>query len=157
MVPKPQPGTRGALPSTTTGMGRQFSSPRKVKNPRKTKTFVSFPGHSRRCQCLLAELNDLLHHKVECQPPASEMIQEAPLNTEVEMSGILDVGEASDYEQPDPPLVQRARLDHFFSNWKSVIPTIVCPYLEYLSETLGKPVTRHVSPLSACSRVCSDK
>jgi len=76
----------------------------------------------------------------------------------MEMMGVLDVGEASDHEQPDSqPFVQRARLDHFFSNWKSVIPTIIRPYLEYLSETLGKPVTRHISPLSACSRVCSDK
>jgi len=76
----------------------------------------------------------------------------------MEVMGIFDVGEASDHEQPDyPPFVQRVRLDHFFSNWKSVIPTIVRPYLEYLSETVGKPVTRPVSPLSACSQVCSDK
>jgi len=79
---------------------------------------------------------------VQCRPPTSETIQEGPPDTEMEVMGVFDVGEASDHEQPDyPPFVQRVHLDHFFSNWKSVIPTIVRPYLEYLSETVGKPVT----------------
>jgi len=58
------PGAR----ATSTGIGHQFTSPQKVKNPQKTKAFISFPGQSSRCQHLLTQLNDLLHHKVECQP-----------------------------------------------------------------------------------------
>ncbi|KAI6104059.1 hypothetical protein EV401DRAFT_1821443, partial [Pisolithus croceorrhizus] len=44
-----------------------------------------------------------------------------------------------------------------FSRWKSVIPTMVRPYLEYLSETLGKPLTQQVSSLSSCSQNCEKK
>ncbi|KIM60107.1 hypothetical protein SCLCIDRAFT_41377, partial [Scleroderma citrinum Foug A] len=41
-----------------------------------------------------------------------------------------------------------------FSHWKSIIPTIIHPYLEYLSETLGKLLAQHVSSLSACLQDC---
>jgi len=64
------------------------------------------------------------------------------------------VEEPSAHEHADRPLTQSACLDHFFSNWKSIIPTIVCPYLEYLNETLGKLLTQHVSSLSTCLQDC---
>ena len=71
------------------------------------------------------------------------------------MIGIVDVEETSAHEHADNlPLVQQARLDHFFSHWKSIIPTIVRPYLEYLSKTLGKPLAQHVSSLSTCLQDC---
>ena len=155
MVPKPKSGTRAALPSTTNGIGRHFSSPHKVKNPRKTQTFVSFPGQNSKCQRLLAHLDDLLSHKGAPQPSACETAPDAAPEssiTEVEMMGIVE--EPSAHEHADRPLTQSARLDHFFSNWKSIIPTIVRPYLEYLNETLGKPLTQHVSSLSACLQDC---
>lgn len=75
--------------------------------------------------------------------------------TETEMIGTADVEETSTHKHTDhPPLMQWARLDHFFSNWQSVIPTIVRPYLEYLSETLGKPLAQHIPSLSACLQDC---
>ncbi|KIK16562.1 hypothetical protein PISMIDRAFT_113125, partial [Pisolithus microcarpus 441] len=44
-----------------------------------------------------------------------------------------------------------------FSSWKSIILTIVRPHLEYLSETLGKPLAQQMSSLSACSRNCDKR
>jgi len=158
MTPKPKPGTRAALPCTTNGIGRHFSSPRKVRNPHKTQTFVSFPGQNSKRQRLLAHLDDLLNHKGARQLSACETGLDAALEssiTEAEMIDIADVEETSVHKRADhPPLMQKACLDHFFSHWKSVIPTIIHPYLEYLGETLGKPLAQHIPSLSACLRDC---
>ena len=161
MTPKPKPGTWGALPSTTNGLGIHFSSPRKKKNPQKTQTFVYFPGQALRHQCLLDHLDDLFNHKTACEPPGCEAgLDTAPesFTLEMETIGNMDVEETDDNERSEhPPPLQWARQDHLFSNWKSLIPTIVCPHLEYLSETLGKPLTGHASLLSACSRDCDKR
>ena len=64
----------------------------------------------------------------------------------------MDVEEANDHELTEhTPPMQHAHVDHLFNHWKSVIPTMVRPYLEYLGETLGKPLPQHTSSLSACS------
>ncbi|KIK22668.1 hypothetical protein PISMIDRAFT_102081 [Pisolithus microcarpus 441] len=45
----------------------------------------------------------------------------------------------------------------FFNSWKLVISTIVHPYMQYLSETVGKPLAQQVSLLSACSKDCDKR
>ncbi|KAI6163355.1 hypothetical protein EDD17DRAFT_1693658 [Pisolithus thermaeus] len=155
MVLNPNPRTRAALSSTTKGMGHHFTSPRKVRNPRKTQTHVSFLGQNTKRHCLLAHLDDLLNHK--SAPPSDEpTVDTLPEDSIVDMEIVVgtDMEETGDYEHPTP---QRVRHDHFFSRWKSVIPTMVRPYLEYLSETLGKPLTQQVSSLSSCSQNCEKK
>jgi len=161
MVPKPKDGTWAALPCTTKGFGHHFTSPRKVKNPRKTKTLVSFPGQEAKRQCLLTRLDDLLNHRVPGQPSTCEAIQDTSVENSImdtEMMDSANVEEDANLECAyHPPPTQRACLDHFFNNWKAVIPTIVRPYLEYINKTLGKPTTEHVSSLSACSQDCTNK
>lgn len=158
MTPKPLPGTRGALPSTTKGLGHHFASPKKKKNPRKAQTLVSFPGLAIKRQHLLDHLDDLLNHRTACGPPGCEMgLDVAPESPtpETETIEIMDVEDTDDHAPTDhPPPIQWARVHHLFSHWKSVIPTLVRPHLEYLSETLGKPLPSHPSSLSICSCDC---
>lgn len=95
---------------------------------------MSFPGSENKHQHLFAQLDDLLNHRGAYQLSPCKMIPDvAPEGsiTETEMIGTADVEETSAHKHTDhPPLMQWARLDHFFSNWQSVIPTIVRPYLE---------------------------
>ena len=161
MTPNPAPGTRAALPSTTRGLGQHFTSPKKKKNTRKTQTLVPFPGQAKKRQRLLDRLNNLLNHKVVHEPAGCETnLATAPevSTPETETIGFMDVEEADDHEPTEhSPPMQHARVDHLFSHWKSVIPTMARPYLEYLGETLGKPLPRHASLLSACLRDCDKR
>ncbi|KAI6112818.1 hypothetical protein F5141DRAFT_1272645 [Pisolithus sp. B1] len=157
MTPKPKPGTQAALPSTTKGMGCHFTSPCKVRNPQKSQSYVSFPGQNSKQQRLLAHLDDLLNHKSTSVPPGEPVPDTLPEDPTVdtETMVVTDTEETSDHESRRGP--QRVRQDHFFSSWKLIIPTIVHPYLEYLSETLGKPLAQQISSLSACSRNCDKR
>jgi len=149
MVPKLQGGTWVALPSTSKGLGCHFTSPRKVKNPRKTQTYVSFPGQDSRQQHLLAHLEDLCSHQAaspRSRKPSDDIVVEDSV-VDMEMIAIDGAEESppdhetSHYEGTEHISVpQHICNNHFFSNWKSVIPTIVCPYLEYLAGMLGKPL-----------------
>ena len=154
MAPKPAPGMQAALPSTTRGLGQHFTSPKKKKNPQKTQTLFSFPGQVKKHQHLLNHLNNLLNHKRVHEPAGCEMsLDTAPKGPTLEMETIefMDVEEANDHELTEhAPPMQCARVNHLFNHWKSVIPTMVHPYLEYLGEPLGKPLPQHASSLSAC-------
>ncbi|KAI6000025.1 hypothetical protein EDD15DRAFT_2362591 [Pisolithus albus] len=155
MAPKPSTGTRAALSSTTKGLGHHFTSPRKVRNLRKTQSFVSFPGQSSKQQRLLAHLDDLLNHNATSTPSGEPSIDTPPPDlADTEMMVVTDTEETSDHEQSIP---QRVRHDHFFNSWKLVISTIVHPYMQYLSETVGKPLAQQVSSLSACSKDCEKR
>jgi len=52
--------TRSSQPVTTKGMGRHFTSPRKVRDKKKTWITASVPGHASKRQKLLDELGNLL-------------------------------------------------------------------------------------------------
>lgn len=113
-------------------------------------------GQSSKQQRLLAHLDDLLNHKAASTPsgrPTVDAHHEDDI-VDVETMVITDSEETGDCEHPVP---QRIRHNHFFSGWKSVIPTIVRPYMQYLSETLGKPLAPQVSSLSACSQNCDQR
>ena len=166
MVPKPQGGTRAALFSASKGLGRHFTSPRKVKNPRKTQTYVSFPGQDIRQQRLLAHLEDLRGHQAASprsrKPSDDIVVEDSIVDTEmIVIDGAEESPpdhETSAYEGAERiSVAQHIRNDHFFNSWKSIIPTIVRPYLEYLAGTLGKPLPQRISSLSACSKNCDKK
>ncbi|KIJ59523.1 hypothetical protein HYDPIDRAFT_51614, partial [Hydnomerulius pinastri MD-312] len=53
---------------------------------------------------------------------------------------------------PDPPA------EHLYNNWKSLIPTLVEPYLRYTSRTLGKPLLASPTSISLCNHaICTWK
>ncbi|KIK98125.1 hypothetical protein PAXRUDRAFT_58541, partial [Paxillus rubicundulus Ve08.2h10] len=45
---------------------------------------------------------------------------------------------------PDPPA------EHLYNSWKSLILTLVIPYLQYMSRTLGKPLSANSTLISHC-------
>lgn len=165
MVPKPWSGTWAALPSTSKRLGCHFTSPCSVKNPHKTQTYVSFPGQDIWQQRLLAHLEDLCHQVAS--PRSRKPSVDIPVeDSAVDMEMIIVNGaeesppdhETSAYEGTEHISVpQHIHNDHFFSSWKSVIPTIVHPYLKYLAGTLGKPLPQRISSPSTCSKNCDKK
>ena len=48
---------------------------------------------------------------------------------------------------PDQPA------EHLYNSWKSLVPTLVAPYLHYASRTLGKPLPPILPTLSLCNLV----
>ena len=94
MTPKPAPGARAALPSTSRGLGQHFTSPKKKRNPRKSQTLVSIPGQAKKRQRLRDRLNDLLNHKKVHAPATCETsLDAAPEGSALEMDpiGFMDV------------------------------------------------------------------
>ena len=43
-----------------------------------------------------------------------------------------------------------ATAERLYANWKVLIPTLVSPYLHYMSRTLGKPLPPNLQSISLC-------
>ncbi|KAG1893799.1 uncharacterized protein F5891DRAFT_1195936 [Suillus fuscotomentosus] len=56
----PRTGTRAAQPGTSSGLGTHFSSPRKLRDKRKTQVLVEVPGQKAKQRQLLAKMASLL-------------------------------------------------------------------------------------------------
>ncbi|KIJ09255.1 hypothetical protein PAXINDRAFT_17653 [Paxillus involutus ATCC 200175] len=162
----PHAGTRAALPSTKTGLGQHFSSPHKVKDKQKTQTYVSIPGREHKHQRLLDHMEDLLNHK-------ENFVKSTPLDDNQGLDHSPSVpheAEGSEfhveYNVPDDnnniisapaPASTGSSQPRPFNNWKTVIPTLVQPFLQYLTQTLGKPVNIPSSSISCCAQACELK
>ncbi|KIM59894.1 hypothetical protein SCLCIDRAFT_1217341 [Scleroderma citrinum Foug A] len=152
MTPKPRPGTREALPSTTKGLGHHFTSPRKKRNPRKTQTLVSFPGQARRRQLLLDRLDDLLNHRTPCEPPGCEAgLDTAPesstLETETIPTGASAVEEATTLSTPSARLV--AAEEGLIGQTQDSMLLGGCPDPYVSLEASGHQETRSPNPTTA--------
>lgn len=159
----PQPGTCRALPSTMHGMGQQFSSPKKWRDKRKTQTSVTIPGQSAKRQQLLQQLNNLFNHKSSSPPPSganSPLLEEDITDTLDDTQMIEHLADeltpedtTSNYSAPS------MAVNRLYDSWTAVIPTIIEPFLQYLSETIGRPLTSCDGPLFSChaSGTCEPK
>ena len=145
----------GSSPQQNQGFGPTFYVSEKEKEPTKDSNSCFF-SRSSQGQRLLDRLNSLLNHKMIDEPAGCETCLDAApegLTPETDLIGFMNVDDADADESTKRYLpMQRARIDHLFSHWMSVIPMIVHPYLEYLGDTLGKPLPQHASSLSACLR-----
>ena len=156
----PRPGTRGALPSTISGMGQHFTSPKRRRDKRKSQTEVVIPGQDAKRQRLHQRLDDLLNRKLPVMPPPpvtndpllDAVIEDATGNTDPIQHVDDDVNE--EIHHNSTPSVATSRL---YDNWHTVIPSIIQPYLQYLAETIGKPLTRPDATLIGCHRGCEPK
>lgn len=159
----PRPGTRRALPSTMRGMGQQFSSPKKWQDKRKTQTSVTIPGQSAKQQRLLQQLNDLFNHKSSSPPPSgtnSPLLEEDITDTlddtqmiEHPADELMPEDTTSNYSAPS------MAVNWLYDSWTAVIPTIIEPFLQYLSETIRRPLTSCDGLLFGChaSGTCEPK
>jgi len=153
------PGTRGALPSTSLGMGQHFSSLKRWRHKRKTQTDVIIPGQSVKRQRLLQCLDDLLNCKLPV-PPSSvtndtlsdKIIEDASSDTNPIQHEDNSVDE--DIHHNSTPSVATCWL---YNNWITVIPTVIELYLQYLAKTIGKPLTSPDAALFGCHGGCKPK
>ena len=155
----PRPGTHGALPSTTLGMGQHFSSPKRRRDKRKTQTEVVIPGQDAKQQCLHQCLDNLLNRKlpvplspVTNDPLLDEIIEDASADTDPIQHVDDHINE--EIHHNSMPSVATSWL---YDNWHTVIPTIIEPYLHYLAETIGKLLTRPDAMLIGCHGGCKPK
>lgn len=166
MAPPSLSRGRAALPSTTKGLGQHFTSPRKVKDPKKTQTYVTIPGRETKRQRLLGRLDKLLNNNrptfpdaqtVEPQVPAFSEADTFPSDADDPPNFLDDDAENDVIVKPHSPTPKVKDSSRQSDSWKSVIPTIVEGYLVYLTQTLGKPMTLPSSMISRCKHDCESK
>jgi len=145
------------------GMGQQFSSPKKRRDKRKTQINVTIPGQSAKRQRLLQQLNNLFDHNSSSPPPSgtnSPPLEENVVDT-------LDGTQTIQHPADEPTLEDVASnysapsmaVGQLYDSWMAVIPTIIEPFLQYLTETIRKPLTNHDNLLFGChgTGICEPK
>lgn len=168
----PQTLTTRAAQQVTKGLGHHFQSPRRPRDKTKTQALVHVAGQANKRRRLAARLEQL-EGKTPFSPPAAssanafdqtdydheenidQMDQDyTPSDAEVEHEEQADVS-TQDHDGhpvvhpqrrilPDPP-AQRLCM-----SWKVLIPTVIVPYLSYVSRTLGRPLPAIPASLSLC-------
>ena len=119
---------------------------------------VKMPNLKR--QRLHQRLDDLLNRKLPVMPPPpvtndpllDAVIEDATGNTDPIQHVDDDVNE--EIHHNSTPSVATSRL---YDNWRTVIPSIIQLYLQYLAETIGKPLTRPDATLIGCHGGCEPK
>ena len=156
----PPPGIRHALHSTSFGMGHHFSSPQKRRQKKKTQTNIIILGQLAKRQRLLEHLNKLLNHESSSSLPSA---MSTPPPEDIDIDILIDVpaiqlptDEPSFKQVPDPS-VPNVAVGWLYDSWTAVIPTVVELYLQYMSETIGKPLVGHDTLLADCHGCCEPK
>jgi hypothetical protein len=121
---------------------------------------------------LLSELEALLKHQPPTVPTNPDIVAETEMEEEKDGFRLEDDVLIIDYTHashlntvsavpaglPPRSTEPSASSNHLFMSWKRVISTIIQPYVEYLTKTLGKPISTTNEPLSGCSElVCEHK
>jgi hypothetical protein len=173
-------GTRAAQPGTSSGLGTHFSSPRKLRDKRKTKALVEVPGQKAKQRQLLAKMASLLAGTAKPENTSSTQeghAETVALEPDAESSNtwedvfhhddVLPLVTQSTENCPlhSPSTLSRRILPnltstHLYDSWKSLIPTLVAVQLNYTARTLGAPLQRIPTtlPLSLCrSDTCAQK
>jgi len=151
---RPKPGTRRAQ-LVTHGLGQHFESPRRSRDKTRSNTTINVPGQASKRRYALARLAQLQsttaadtsescdHESYSTDFPwENEAIDDfvmdeeyVPSDTDYTMQdGEPDIGETQPTISnrriiPDPPA------ERLYGSWKSLIPTLVLPFLNYTSRT----------------------
>ncbi|KAF8834006.1 hypothetical protein BDN67DRAFT_985637 [Paxillus ammoniavirescens] len=124
--------------------------------------YMSIPGHEHKRQWLLSRLEDLLNHKAG---QGDQQLLETPQGGEEDSNSLqaglheaeshVDVSDGLEFHVIDEdipltsaPVPGSNTSPRLFNSWKAVIPTLINPFLQYLTRTLGKPA---ILPSSAIS------
>lgn len=168
----PRPDTCHAQ-VTFGGLGKHFESPQRPRDKHKTQQHVEIAGHSAKCHRLAAHLEQL-HSEVPCSPPSIETFADQ-LDDEFAYENHFDsndqefilsnseshqvVGDTQLLEATSgaQSLVRKCVLpdifaEHLCSSWKTIIPTLIQPYLQYVAQTLGKPLPLFSLAIALCGQ-----
>ncbi|KAG2744422.1 hypothetical protein P692DRAFT_201808444 [Suillus brevipes Sb2] len=108
----PRMGTCAAQPGTLSGLGTHFSSPRKLRDKRKTQALVEVPGQKAKQRQLLAKMASLLAGTAK------------PENASSHKRGTQKLLPSS--QTPSPLTLGKTCFT--MTIWKSLIPTLVAVY-----------------------------
>ncbi|KAG6894032.1 hypothetical protein C0993_012489 [Termitomyces sp. T159_Od127] len=154
---------RRAEQPTTTGLGKQFTSPIKRQDKCKTTTYVQFFGQKQEISRLKAKLEAL---KKQAEGIIDSPPSLAPLDDKVTMSEPVTSDAAVAFDEdllPGPECVStqdeervsrrtvpnQATKD-LYTNWTNLLARLVTPLLEYISKTIGKIPERITSLKAKC-------
>jgi len=137
------PPTRAHQP-TAPGFGKHFTSPQKVRDKKKTTTRVTVPGQAARQQKALAKLKALQFpiERPEDTTPTHEEIEEHPLydscmdqQPDVQMPSVEPPDHSSDdfLTTSQRRTIPDATASRLYDTWKTLLPSLVPPFLEYLT------------------------
>ncbi|KAG6374455.1 hypothetical protein JVT61DRAFT_4497 [Boletus reticuloceps] len=165
-----RPGTRAALPSTTTGLGQHFTSPRRACDPKKSQQYVTIPGCHNKRQRLLNRLEELLNHKndlISHPDPGSSAghLEDSKFPDDDPPRAFDDADDDTMFHTEDDDNVgdvqtipaAQSYAPRQSEKWKALIPTLIDPYLQYITRTMGKPTPMPTLTLSCCKRGCVPK
>ena len=153
-------------------MGWHFTSPRKARDKKKSRTTVSVPGHASKRQKLLDELGNLLtaqpsglkpslNSGVEAASPIHRP-EELPEALQMEPEDMLFTFDDEDKscdatEERVRTACPTTRSISMCAGWKSLIPTIIDPFLKYSAAALGQPLVALGSRISSCTSNCQEQ
>jgi hypothetical protein len=157
----------------SSGLGRHFVSPRKLRDKKKTQTVVNLPGADAKRRRILAAMEELMtpqHQASTSKPPSSHAL---PIANQPPDSGedmIIHDAEMLDLPvEPEPTLkpeeAQAKRrispdksADSLYSSWSTLIPTLADAQIKYSARTHGKPFQNPHEVISACATLqCTPK
>ena len=151
----------------THSLGQHFESPRRSRDKTRTNTTINVPSQASKCHYALARLAQLQspstpdtsesHESYSIDFPwENEAVDDfvmdeeyVPSDTDHDMQdGEQDIGGtqltmSNWHIIPDPPA------EHLYNSWKPLIPTLILPFLNYMSRMLGKllpPCSPSISP-----------
>lgn len=167
----PESGMRRAQ-LVSKGLGKHFESPLCPHDKSKTQKLVQVAGQSVQHRRLAAQLEKLQSISVDhilasagenhtdvdissgFDPTNQDFILNDELQPEMDADHSLEAPRQTSKRCIHPDLAA----DRLYQNWKLLIPTLIQPYLHYVSQMLGKPLPPPSSPISFCNCTqCSHK
>ncbi|KAG1901766.1 uncharacterized protein F5891DRAFT_1187233 [Suillus fuscotomentosus] len=162
--------------SSTWGLAKHFVSPCKSRDKRKTQTFVNIPGADVKHRQLALHMQALID-PTSPDATVAAVLDSSSSNADVTMDILNDDNEwvyESDHNTPEPHLPSLSQCDisiepqrrtlpdkasrKLYGTWTETIPTLIGPLLMYLARTVGQPLKKLDSIISACTtHSCTQK
>jgi len=170
--------SRARLPAASSGPGKHFTSPIKPRDKKKTATFVVPPGHASKKQRLVEKLEVLTRLRPH-QPPAdignNAGSDPIPLDSD-DVFSAYPSEDPRDIPSSDAPPVSKnadepypqtekgkkrilpdAESFRLYANWTGLLPTVVDSLLQYLTRSVGHPISSVTDLHSRCVQSCVPK
>ena len=154
----------------THGLGQHFESPRCSRDKTRTNVTVNIPGQASKHRYTLARLAQLqskttvtdssesCHHSSDF-PWESEAVDGVMMDEEYVLSDTdHDMQDGEQYTAETQPTMSNQHIipdppaERLYNSWKSLIPTLILPFLNYTSRMLGKPLPPCSPSISLCKQ-----
>jgi hypothetical protein len=146
--------SRDKQPTTRYRLGKQFESPKKSRHRQHTKDFILPPSQRIKQYHLFERLNAL-------KQPTKSQVEDDPPSLNVE-EHIAD-NDWIDVPEPETPIPVERRIVpdgdayRLYNSWKTLLPSLVDPFLKYTQISIGKIVQPATSIPTTCTKLCSVK